>query len=52
MKEGNTGKLEQLVLSGCGDLLQGRQPANPESEEFLNALPAYLVMRRGQASND
>uniref|UniRef100_A0A915BIP8 ANK_REP_REGION domain-containing protein n=3 Tax=Parascaris univalens TaxID=6257 RepID=A0A915BIP8_PARUN len=43
IREGNVSKLEQLVLSGCGDLLQNRTSSNPESSAFLEHLDTYLA---------
>uniref|UniRef100_A0A0M3HW63 ANK_REP_REGION domain-containing protein n=1 Tax=Ascaris lumbricoides TaxID=6252 RepID=A0A0M3HW63_ASCLU len=43
IREGNVAKLEQLVLSGCGDLLQNRTSNNPESSTFLEHLDTYLA---------
>ncbi|KHN82408.1 Putative ankyrin repeat protein, partial [Toxocara canis] len=43
VREGNVAKLEQLVLSGCGDLLQNRTSNNPESAAFLENLDTYLA---------
>uniref|UniRef100_A0A915PJ46 Uncharacterized protein n=1 Tax=Setaria digitata TaxID=48799 RepID=A0A915PJ46_9BILA len=40
--DGNIGKLEQLVLSGCGDLLLGHTTSNPNAKVFLEYLSAYL----------
>uniref|UniRef100_A0A0R3RJ35 ANK_REP_REGION domain-containing protein n=1 Tax=Elaeophora elaphi TaxID=1147741 RepID=A0A0R3RJ35_9BILA len=42
LNDGNVGKLEQLVLSGCGDLLSGRVTNNLNSKAFLDHLNIYL----------
>ncbi|CAJ0942117.1 unnamed protein product, partial [Mesorhabditis belari] len=42
LRDGQIAKLEQLVLSGCGDLLQNRSSANSDTSLFLNQLPDYL----------
>lgn len=42
MREGNLGKLDQLVLSGCGDLLLGKKSNNPDTTIFLQELPQLL----------
>jgi hypothetical protein len=41
--QGSVGKLEQLVLSGCGDMLLGKTSTNVDCNEFLAKLPDYLV---------
>ena len=41
--QGSVGKLEQLVLSGCGDMLLGKTSTNVDCNEFLEKLPDYLV---------
>lgn len=43
MREGNLAKLDQLVLSGCGDLLLDKDSKNPEASAFLAELPTLLV---------
>jgi hypothetical protein len=43
LREGNVNKLDQLVLSGCGDLLIERKATNTDSAKFLNDLEEYLV---------
>lgn len=43
IRDGNVGKLEQLVLSGCGDLLLNHATSNPDSLTFLEHLSTYLV---------
>ncbi|KAK6741808.1 hypothetical protein RB195_009591 [Necator americanus] len=42
LRDGQLAKLEQLVLSGCGDLLQNRNGTNPETVKFLENLPEYM----------
>ncbi|VIO90375.1 Uncharacterized protein BM_BM11608 [Brugia malayi] len=42
LHDGNISKLEQLVLSGCGDLLFGHTTSNSNSNIFLNQLNTYL----------
>ncbi|VBB34297.1 unnamed protein product, partial [Acanthocheilonema viteae] len=42
LRDGNIGKLEQLVLSGCGDLLFGHTTNNTNSKTFLDYLNTYL----------
>lgn len=42
IRDGNVGKLEQLVLSGCGDLLLNHATSNPDSLTFLEHLSTYL----------
>uniref|UniRef100_A0A0K0F5M1 ANK_REP_REGION domain-containing protein n=1 Tax=Strongyloides venezuelensis TaxID=75913 RepID=A0A0K0F5M1_STRVS len=42
IRESNIPKLEQLVLSGCGDLLFGKTSNNPETQIFLEELPNVL----------
>lgn len=42
LREGNVQKLDQLVLSGCGDLLQDRTSSNGDAQKFLDELPPYL----------
>ncbi|VDL76467.1 unnamed protein product [Nippostrongylus brasiliensis] len=42
LRDGQLPKLEQLVLSGCGDLLQNRNATNPETATFLENLPEYM----------
>ncbi|VDK73506.1 unnamed protein product, partial [Onchocerca ochengi] len=42
LHDGNVGKLEQLVLSGCGDLLFGHTVNNSDSKNFLHYLNDYL----------
>ncbi|VDO65580.1 unnamed protein product [Onchocerca flexuosa] len=44
LRDGNIGKLEQLVLSGCGDLLSGHTVNNSDSKNFLGYLNNYLVI--------
>lgn len=43
LREGNIGKLEQLTLSGCGDLLIGRVATHSEAAEFLTNLDELMV---------
>ena len=43
LREGNLGKLDQLVLSGCGDLLVDKTSNHPDTQIFLKELPALLV---------
>lgn len=43
LREGNVGKLEQLTLSGCGDLLVGRVATHPEAADFLFSLDEVIV---------
>ena len=43
LREGNLGKLDQLVLSGCGDLLLEKKSTNPDTQIFLQELPPLLV---------
>uniref|UniRef100_A0AC34QFB3 Uncharacterized protein n=1 Tax=Panagrolaimus sp. JU765 TaxID=591449 RepID=A0AC34QFB3_9BILA len=42
LREGNLGKLDQLVLSGCGDLLLDKKSANSDTQAFLKELPSLL----------
>ncbi|KJH52509.1 ankyrin repeat protein [Dictyocaulus viviparus] len=42
LRDGQLAKLEQLVLSGCGDLLEHRTTTNPETATFLDNLPEYM----------
>ncbi|EFO20957.2 hypothetical protein LOAG_07532 [Loa loa] len=42
LQDGNINKLEQLVLSGCGDLLFGHTTNNSNSNLFLDHLNNYL----------
>jgi len=42
LREGQLGKLDQLVLSGCGDLLLDKKSMNPEAGIFLQELPNLL----------
>ncbi|CAG9538986.1 unnamed protein product [Cercopithifilaria johnstoni] len=42
LDDGNIGKLEQLVLSGCGDLLFRHTTNNIKSKNFLAYLNTYL----------
>uniref|UniRef100_A0A914GVW4 Uncharacterized protein n=1 Tax=Globodera rostochiensis TaxID=31243 RepID=A0A914GVW4_GLORO len=42
LREGNLAKLDQLVLSGCGDLLLDKKTANPEAHLFLKELSNLL----------
>uniref|UniRef100_A0AC35TST0 ANK_REP_REGION domain-containing protein n=1 Tax=Rhabditophanes sp. KR3021 TaxID=114890 RepID=A0AC35TST0_9BILA len=42
LRESNIPKLEQLVLSGCGDLLLDKTSNNPETQLFLEELPVVL----------
>uniref|UniRef100_A0A158P856 ANK_REP_REGION domain-containing protein n=1 Tax=Angiostrongylus cantonensis TaxID=6313 RepID=A0A158P856_ANGCA len=42
IRDGQLAKLEQLVLSGCGDLLQNRTTTNTETANFLKGLPEYM----------
>ena len=43
LRDGNIAKLEQLILSGCGDLLTDRTSNNNDAIEFLENLENYLV---------
>lgn len=43
LRDGNIGKLDQLVISGCGDLLLNRASTNPSASDFLKNLPKTLV---------
>ncbi|KAL6727776.1 hypothetical protein Aduo_009624 [Ancylostoma duodenale] len=47
LRDGQLAKLEQLVLSGCGDLLQNRSGSNPETTKFLENLPEYMSKIEG-----
>ncbi|KAF1761479.1 hypothetical protein GCK72_009735 [Caenorhabditis remanei] len=42
LRDGQLAKLEQLVLSGCGDLLQSRTSSHTETQAFLDRLPDYM----------
>ncbi|XGW18517.1 hypothetical protein V3C99_002825 [Haemonchus contortus] len=42
LRDGQLAKLEQLVLSGCGDLLQNRNATNADTVNFLENLPEYM----------
>ncbi|CAB3403422.1 unnamed protein product [Caenorhabditis bovis] len=42
LRDGHVAKLEQLVLSGCGDLLNNRTSSNSETQQFLDKLPEYM----------
>ncbi|KAL3089107.1 hypothetical protein niasHT_023571 [Heterodera trifolii] len=42
LREGNLAKLDQLVLSGCGDLLLDKKSSNSAAHVFLNELPNLL----------
>ncbi|CAD5214744.1 unnamed protein product [Bursaphelenchus okinawaensis] len=42
MREGNLAKLDQLVLSGCGDLLIDKKANNSDAMAFVNELPGLL----------
>ncbi|KAI6240921.1 Ankyrin repeat and Ankyrin repeat-containing domain-containing protein [Aphelenchoides fujianensis] len=42
LREGNLAKLDQLVLSGCGDLLLDKKTNNPEATTFVTELPNLL----------
>uniref|UniRef100_A0A0N4U7Y3 ANK_REP_REGION domain-containing protein n=1 Tax=Dracunculus medinensis TaxID=318479 RepID=A0A0N4U7Y3_DRAME len=42
LRDGNIGKLDQLVISGCGDLLLNRASTNPSASDFLKNLPKTL----------
>ncbi|KAH7727798.1 Protein F34D10.6 b [Aphelenchoides avenae] len=42
VREGNLAKLDQLVLSGCGDLLLDKKSNNTETGLFLQELPNLL----------
>ncbi|KAJ1373911.1 hypothetical protein KIN20_036444 [Parelaphostrongylus tenuis] len=42
LRDGQLAKLEQLVLSGCGDLLENRTTTNTETAKFLQELPEYM----------
>uniref|UniRef100_A0A914CDY9 Uncharacterized protein n=1 Tax=Acrobeloides nanus TaxID=290746 RepID=A0A914CDY9_9BILA len=41
-REGNLAKLDQLVLSGCGDLLLDKKSNNADTVMFLDELPNLL----------
>uniref|UniRef100_A0A8R1HMB2 ANK_REP_REGION domain-containing protein n=1 Tax=Caenorhabditis japonica TaxID=281687 RepID=A0A8R1HMB2_CAEJA len=41
LRDGQLAKLEQLVLSGCGDLLQNRTSSHTDTQAFLDSLPEY-----------
>lgn len=43
LRDGQVAKLEQLVLSGCGDLLQARTSSHSETQAFLDNMPEYTV---------
>uniref|UniRef100_A0A1I7W722 Uncharacterized protein n=1 Tax=Heterorhabditis bacteriophora TaxID=37862 RepID=A0A1I7W722_HETBA len=47
LRDGQLAKLEQLVLSGCGDLLQNRTSTNTDTAEFLANLPEYMEKIEG-----
>ncbi|CAJ0598821.1 unnamed protein product [Cylicocyclus nassatus] len=47
LRDGQLAKLEQLVLSGCGDLLQNRNATNPETAKYLENLPEYMSKIEG-----
>ncbi|KAK6037519.1 hypothetical protein COOONC_24977 [Cooperia oncophora] len=47
LRDGQLAKLEQLVLSGCGDLLQNRNATNAETANFLENLPEYMSKIEG-----
>jgi len=42
LREGNLAKLDQLVMSGCGDLLLDKRSTNPDAHLFLHELPTLL----------
>ncbi|KAK0420632.1 hypothetical protein QR680_014803 [Steinernema hermaphroditum] len=42
LREGHIAKLEQLILSGCGDLLLGKSSTNPDAQVFMENVPQYL----------
>ncbi|TKR64477.1 hypothetical protein L596_025002 [Steinernema carpocapsae] len=42
LREGQIAKLEQLILSGCGDLLIGKTTTNPDAQVFIENLDQYL----------
>uniref|UniRef100_A0A1I8BXT1 ANK_REP_REGION domain-containing protein n=1 Tax=Meloidogyne hapla TaxID=6305 RepID=A0A1I8BXT1_MELHA len=42
LREGNLAKLDQLVMSGCGDLVLDKKSNNPEAQIFLKELPSLL----------
>ena len=48
LRDGQLAKLEQLVLSGCGDLLQSRTSSHTETQAFLDRLPDYMVCEMGK----
>lgn len=43
LREGNLAKLDQLVMSGCADLLLDKKPTNQEAANFIADLPSLLV---------
>ncbi|KAI6235408.1 Ankyrin repeat and Ankyrin repeat-containing domain-containing protein [Aphelenchoides besseyi] len=43
LREGNLAKLDQLVLSGCGDLLLEKKTNNTEASTFVTELPNLLT---------
>ncbi|CAI5445216.1 unnamed protein product [Caenorhabditis angaria] len=47
LRDGQVAKLEQLVLSGCGDLLQNRTSSHPDAQSFLDNLPDYTEKIEG-----
>ncbi|KHJ47025.1 ankyrin repeat protein [Trichuris suis] len=42
LREGRVMKLAQLVFSGCGDVLLGRQSSHPASQSFLQEVSFHL----------
>ncbi|GMS90395.1 hypothetical protein PENTCL1PPCAC_12570, partial [Pristionchus entomophagus] len=42
IRDGMIAKLEQLVLSGCGDMLHGRTSTNAETATFLETMPDVM----------
>ncbi|GMR43020.1 hypothetical protein PMAYCL1PPCAC_13215 [Pristionchus mayeri] len=43
IRDGMIAKLEQLVLSGCGDMLHGRTSTNSETAAFLETMPDVMT---------
>ncbi|GMT20603.1 hypothetical protein PFISCL1PPCAC_11900 [Pristionchus fissidentatus] len=42
IRDGMIAKLEQLVLSGCGDMLAGRTSTHTETSAFLDTMPDVM----------
>ncbi|KAK0420633.1 hypothetical protein QR680_014803 [Steinernema hermaphroditum] len=51
LREGHIAKLEQLILSGCGDLLLGKSSTNPDAQVFMENVPQYLGSPTCQSPN-